>query len=320
MFPEKLKGVFDTIKKVGNAIKKFNETDDVFLQSPSTQAFIQYLEDKYPKEIPELWCSVKDYISEAHKSLLQNKVKKWVEFFEDITWIISKTKAETTQLKEKIITNEHVWTIQTVFQMASWEQSAIKNTIKTFVWLSTESKKEQFLQSLWISLAPQDISKQPTIKQEEVITPTINTIEENNNIDIKKIKEGIFASESQHEKDPYKANNSTSSAIGKYQFLWNSRKDKIKEITKITNEKDYINNPEQQEFFMDYVIQNIYLPKAKEYTNTYPTWKLPELIMLIHFKGEKWALDWIKDKKDNTITNNISIDKYITNFKKEYYV
>ncbi len=173
MWIDGLKDVFDIVKKVSDSVKKFNETDVDFLQSKSTQVFIQYLEDKYPKEISELWCSVKDYIGEAHKSLLQNKVKKWVEFFEDITWIISKTKTETTQLKEKIINNEHVWTIQTVFQIASWEQSAIKNTINTFVWLSTESEKEQFLQSLWLSLTPQDISTQPIVKKEEIITPSV---------------------------------------------------------------------------------------------------------------------------------------------------
>lgn len=70
---------------------------------------------------------------------------------------------------------------------------------------------------------------------------------------------------------------------------------------------------------MDYVIQNIYLPKAKEYINSYPSWKLPRTIVLIHFKWEKWAIDWIK-KKDNTTANNLSIEKYITNFQKEYYV
>jgi hypothetical protein len=47
-----LKDIFDTIKKVTDSVKKFNEKDTSFLQSQSTQSFIEYLNSKYkPEEI-----------------------------------------------------------------------------------------------------------------------------------------------------------------------------------------------------------------------------------------------------------------------------
>lgn len=320
MWIEWLKDIFDTIKKVTDSVKKFNEKDTNFLQAPSTQSFIQYLNATYkPEQIQqELWCSIENYIENKHHNLFQNKIKKWAEFFEDITWIVSGTKIETTQLKEEIVNNENIWMLQAGIQMVSWEQSPIKTSIDNFLWATTETDKNKILQSLWIPTAPQKNAKQKNTEIEK----TDHAIETKKNVEIniKKIKEGIFASESKHEKKPYKANNPKSSAIGKYQFLWNSRKDKIENITNIKTEEEYINNPEKQELFMDYVIENIYLTKAQEYQKEYPSWQIPEIIMLIHFKGEKGALDWIKNKEDKTMANNISIEKYINNFQKEYYV
>jgi hypothetical protein len=45
-----------------------------------------------------------------------------------------------------------------------------------------------------------------------------------------------------NEKDPYKAENPTSSAVGKYQFLWDTRKEEIKTVTGITSSSDYKKN------------------------------------------------------------------------------
>ncbi len=143
--------------------------------------------------------------------------------------------------------------------------------------------------------------------------------EDKEEINIQKIKNGIFANESKNLKDPYKAENPTSSAVGKYQFLWNTRKEKITPITGISDKETYKNSPEQQEKFMDYVIQHDHIPTAKKLQVQYPNRKLPELIMLLHFKWEAGTLDWIKNEVDKTTANNISIDKYLNNFQKEYY-
>lgn len=169
MWIEWLKDIFDTIKKVTDSVKKFHEKDTNFLKSPSTQSFIQYLNATYnPEQIQqELWCSIENYIGDTHHNLFQNKIKKWAEFFEDITWIVSGTKIETTQLKEEIVNNENIWMLQAGIQMVSWKQSPIKTSIDNFLWATTETDKNKFLQSLWIPTAPQNNAKKTNIEEDK---------------------------------------------------------------------------------------------------------------------------------------------------------
>ena len=342
---EGLQNIFGIIQKTGDIIKNINkkesDNNNDFLNSPCTKAFIWYLNNTYtPEQLQQqLWSSDVDwYMTKIRKESWWGKIDKIVNIVDEFT--SKEIKPELKNLKEKIKNNEIVKNIPLINNvsmiLSSQDQSQnnSKRLIDEFVWLSQERDREIFIQSHWIALT------QKTDKiNKEIQTPKNNNNNNNNDdeskkkedsknynnidntsVDIEKIKKGIFASESQNEKDPYKANNPKSSAIGKYQFLWNDRKDKINEITHINNEYEYINNPKQQEIFMDHVIENEYLPKAKEYQSLYTNRKIPEIIMLIHFKWKKWALDWIKSKKDNTTANNISIDKYIDNFQKKYYV
>ncbi len=210
MWVEWIKNMFDTIKRVTDSVKKFNEKDTDFLKSQSTQSFIQYLNSTYKTEQiqQELWCSIESYISDKHHNLFQNKIKKWAELLEDITWIVSGSKIETTQLKEEIINNENIWMLQTGIQMIWWEQSPIKTSIGNFLWATKKTDKDKFLQSLWISLAPQDISKQPIVKKEEIITPSVEqpiavitpNIKENDNKKIEITSESISKVEKVFEK------------------------------------------------------------------------------------------------------------------------
>jgi uncharacterized protein YjbJ (UPF0337 family) len=82
----------------------------------------------------------------------------------------------------------------------------------------------------------------------------------------------------------YTAKNSQSSAYGKYQFLksWNPESQKV--LHKNINQL----NPQEQEQFMDYVVENNYRPKAKRLTSKL-NMSEDEVIALIHFRGEGYV-------------------------------
>ncbi len=152
------------------------------------------------------------------------------------------------------------------------------------------------------------------------VTPAAIEKKENDwDIDIPRLKESIAKQESGYWPYRYEADNDSSSATGKYQFLWSTRSKQIWEITGEKSIEEYKHSPQAQEQFMDHVIKNIYLPQAKQYQITYPKRRLPELITLIHFKGIKGALTWLKEGKDNTQANNAPIDTYLEGFNRLYY-
>ena len=53
-----------------------------------------------------------------------------------------------------------------------------------------------------------------------------------------------------------------SSAVGKYQFLWNQNKDWIKNVTGVSSKEDFRNNPQAQEAAFDYWDKNVLTPQA----------------------------------------------------------
>jgi hypothetical protein len=53
-----------------------------------------------------------------------------------------------------------------------------------------------------------------------------------------------------------------SSAAGKYQFLWNTHKDKIKELTGVSSKEQFLNSPDAQEAYFDYWDNNVLTPEA----------------------------------------------------------
>lgn len=134
-------------------------------------------------------------------------------------------------------------------------------------------------------------------------TPS-KSIYNNSNLD-----EQISAKESGGD---YTAINPNSSATGKYQFLWNTWKNKIKDVTGIQTRNDFRYNPEAQENFYSWYKQNELLPAVQRLQNyNKKGLSQDELAKLIHFKGEGGARKWLTTGVDNTRANNISIEKYI---------
>ena len=57
----------------------------------------------------------------------------------------------------------------------------------------------------------------------------------------------------EQDKRGYQSANPNSSAVGKYQHLWNLHKDQIAKITGVTNVQDYLNNPQAQEKYQEHL-------------------------------------------------------------------
>lgn len=134
--------------------------------------------------------------------------------------------------------------------------------------------------------------------------------ESSENFDLEKFKQGISNIES---RGNYQAENPNSSAIGKYQFLWNIWKNKIKNVTGIDNKQDYLDNPDAQEQFMDYVILHDYInavnklkkePGAEKYTDD-------QLMAMIHFQGLGGARTYLKTGNIANASHNVTMDKYL---------
>lgn len=112
----------------------------------------------------------------------------------------------------------------------------------------------------------------------------------------------------------YRATNPNSSAVGKYQFLWNTWGDKIKQFTGVRDKKDFLNNPNAQDrFFHDYYLPNEILPaikRVRKATNT--SADDGALTKLIHFRGEGGAKAYLSGKLSDTPegNGNMAISKY----------
>lgn len=113
-----------------------------------------------------------------------------------------------------------------------------------------------------------------------------------------------------------------SSAIGKYQFLWNTWKKPIEKITGIKTADDFRNNPEAQENFMDWYSENELLPKAVKLKQKY---LLPmdnyQVMAMLHLEGESRLEKKLKTGALNTKTmaansfQNPSPQQYAQGFK-----
>jgi len=117
----------------------------------------------------------------------------------------------------------------------------------------------------------------------------------------------------------YKAISKTSSAIGKYQFLWNYWNGVFESwYNRKISKKEYLHNHNMQEDLMDIYIKkevDRYIPILKKYNNK----KLNknEMRALIHFKGYHGAKQYLKHGKDVSRKNNKSIKKYLSYFCKK---
>jgi len=111
----------------------------------------------------------------------------------------------------------------------------------------------------------------------------------------------------------YKAVNPNSSAAGKYQFLWNTWKDKIKRVTGVNSKQEFLNNPDAQDsFYNDYYVPNELMPAVTRLKRRGTNLSTEQLAKLVHFRGEKEASDYLQGNvSDKPEAYNSSISKYI---------
>ena len=118
----------------------------------------------------------------------------------------------------------------------------------------------------------------------------------------------------------YKAFNSAGGgegAVGKYQFRWTTHKPKIRAFAGNPNltAEQFMNSPELQDaFYEQYWIPNELTPSVNRIkrAGVGKGYSDDELSSLVHFRGEKGAIDYLTGKVgDKPESYNMSISKYI---------
>lgn len=117
-----------------------------------------------------------------------------------------------------------------------------------------------------------------------------------------------------------------SSGVGKYQFIWNTHKSNIKKITGIDSIEDFRNNPQAQETFMDWFIQNDLLPGATELKQKYQLpYTIEQIMAGVHLEGKAGLEKKIKSNTLNTSTmaknfKNATSNQYMNGFEHGGYI
>ena len=117
-----------------------------------------------------------------------------------------------------------------------------------------------------------------------------------------------------------------SSGVGKYQIIWNIHKSNIKKITGIDSIEDFRNNPQAQETFMDWFIQNDLLPGATELKQKYQLpYTIEQIMAGVHLEGKAGLEKKIKSNTLNTSTmaknfKNATSDQYMNSFEHGGYI
>lgn len=139
-------------------------------------------------------------------------------------------------------------------------------------------------------------------------------------LDSNLLSKGLSAVEGTYDSLPWQKDKNgkpylASSAVGKYQFLWNDHQQGIKKVTGIKDKESFRKSPEAQEKYFDWYVNNI-LPDQLERVRGYNKQGLTteELVALLHFKGETGTKKWLESGVDETTKNNLSISEYLKRF------
>lgn len=143
--------------------------------------------------------------------------------------------------------------------------------------------------------------------------PSVNVIPSGNTkgFDAKKFTADTSSRESGGD---YRAQSKSSSAVGKYQFLWNTWKDSIKKVTGIQDKQDFRNNPAAQEKFYGFYLNTVIKPAADKLAPLGSKYGLTptEVGRIVHFQGSEGARKALQNGTLNRATKiNPSIMEYL---------
>ena len=107
-----------------------------------------------------------------------------------------------------------------------------------------------------------------------------------------------------------------SSAAGKYQFLWNTHKDKIRELTGVSSKEQFLNSPDAQEAYFDYWDNNVLTPEAmklkKDFNLQLP---LDKIKAAVHQAGVAGARKYFSKGVGARDAFGMDTGKYINQFQ-----
>lgn len=132
---------------------------------------------------------------------------------------------------------------------------------------------------------------------------------------------GIHKSETGHLSNPYTAENPDSSAVGKYQFLWNQWGNQVSKFAgKPVSKEEYKNNPQLQEEFARHYYDKELGPQAHRLLKQYKqdlkaqgVTSLDEAKALIHFLGYPLASQWAQTGTlpESVAQKNLAVSDYL---------
>jgi hypothetical protein len=137
--------------------------------------------------------------------------------------------------------------------------------------------------------------------------------------------EGIASVETRGQKDPYRARNPQSNALGKYQFVWSVWGDRIRKFAnnpKLTPE-DFLNNPQLQEAYVRENYKEI-RGQAERLQREYGQVlkargieDLDDLTALVHFQGYPRSQEFLRTGRQVRSPGEVNLDvkDYIAKFK-----
>lgn len=135
---------------------------------------------------------------------------------------------------------------------------------------------------MYNNVAPADATRvAPSVPRELAMSPSTP-----DNVDIRTI---IGSKESGNDYSALpkgKDGKLASSAVGKYQFLWNWHKNTIQSVTGISSKEEFRKSPEAQEKFFDYWNNKILTPVANDIKSRFnPNLSMNDIKQIIHFQG-----------------------------------
>ena len=142
----------------------------------------------------------------------------------------------------------------------------------------------------------------------------------------KNVLQGIAAVESRGQKDPYKAKAPTSSAVGKYQYVWSIWGDQIRQFAGqpgMTPDQ-FMANPDLQEKWALYNYKTTLKPQARKLQKDYEQvlaqrgiQDLDDLAALVHFQGYGRAAQYLRTGQQVKAPGeiNVSVQDYLAKFR-----